>query len=209
LSVAFGHNLANGRGNITFFANALDREPLFAAERAFTSIPWGEDGDGNLVARGSFSTPALVIFTPVDLGAGNIFYTFEPDGTPRPSIDPDDRYNFAPVNYLQIPLTRLSGGAMANFEIGDGLETYLEFSHARNESILNLAEVPTAGSSISINVDNPVLIPETQQNYFLNLSMFMHALQVAPYVYSKSPSTILVSVTLKQCNASDLEDQVS
>lgn len=48
-----------------------------------------------------------------------------------------------------------------------------------------------------------------QQNYFLNLSMFMHALQVAPYVYSKSPSTILVSVTLKQCNASDLEDQVS
>lgn len=163
LSAAFGHNFAGGRGNVTLVANLLDREPLFAGDRELTGTTWREDGQGGVIRWGSFSTPASVIFTPVDTGSGDIFYTFEPDGSPRPSINPDDRHDVAPVSYLQIPLSRLSGSLFANVEVSSGLEAYTELTQTRNESKLNLAEVPTAGLTISVNVDNPVLHPETQQ----------------------------------------------
>ena len=40
-----------------------------------------------------------------------------PNDDPRAFISPDDFYNYAPVNYLQIPLTRYSGGAFLNYDL--------------------------------------------------------------------------------------------
>jgi iron complex outermembrane receptor protein len=163
LSVAFGHSLASGRGNITLFANVLDRDPLFAGEREFTSIAWQDTWEGEVVARGSPAIPETAIAQPVDLGNGEpVFALFESNGSLREFIDPDDFYNFAPINYLQLPLTRLSVGVMAGIELNDGLESYIELSHANNESRLNLAEVPAFGN-VDVNLDNPAFPSATSQ----------------------------------------------
>ncbi|MEM9369495.1 MAG: TonB-dependent receptor, partial [Planctomycetota bacterium] len=80
---------------------------------------------------------------------------------PRAFVDPDDRYNFAEVNYLQTPLKRLSAGLMANWQFSDRLEGYAELSITNNESRVNLAPV-SAGGVLTVNVDNPLLTPLTQ-----------------------------------------------
>jgi iron complex outermembrane receptor protein len=162
LDVAYGHNLANGRGNVVVYAGVLEREELFAAEREFTSVALEDDWEGNLFPSGSFRVPEMVLFAPVDVGSGPIFPIFEPDGTFREFIDPDDRYNFAPINYLQVPLSRVSAAVMADYRFSDAAEAYVELSYAGNESETNLAEVP-AGGPLTINLDNPLLAPETRQ----------------------------------------------
>jgi outer membrane receptor protein involved in Fe transport len=95
--------------------------------------------------------------------------TFNPDGTPREFIYPDDWYNYAPVNYLQIPLNRLALGMMGHYDLSDRFEAYLEASFIRNEPAQNLAPVP-AFFSAEINLDNPGLTPETRQLFADNYS---------------------------------------
>ena len=163
LNISYGHNFAGGRGNITVFGGVLDREESFAADRTISEVPWQDDWEGNLVRGGSFTVPEGIVFSPrVDLGSGPVFITFDQNGVPVEFIDPDDKYNFAPVNYLQTPLRRYSGGLFLNYNISSNVETYFEITHTRNEARQNLAPVP-ATSNYSINPDNPVLSPEAQQ----------------------------------------------
>ncbi len=162
LNVAFGHNFASGRGNVVLYAGALERDATFAGEREFSSEALEDDWQGSLVPGGSFRAPELVIFAPVDAGNGPIFPIFEADGTFREFLDPEDRYNFAPINYLQTPLTRLSAGILADYQVSDALDFYVELGYANNESELNLAEVP-AGGALTVNIDNPFLAPSSRQ----------------------------------------------
>ncbi|GMR14511.1 MAG: hypothetical protein BMS9Abin30_0113 [Gammaproteobacteria bacterium] len=163
-NITYGHQLANGRGNITLFASYYEREPLFAGEREFTSVPWIDTWEGELVPGGSWATPGAVAFFPdVDFGDGQLVNTtWDPDGTPRAFIYPDDLYNYAPINYLQTPLTRKSVGLMATFKVADNFEAYFEAAYTRNEALQNLAPSPFYDSFV-VNTDNPVLSPETRQ----------------------------------------------
>jgi iron complex outermembrane receptor protein len=163
LSLAYGHDFSNGHGNITFYANWLERKPLFAGARESTRVAYFDDWEGNLVEGGSSRTPAGRVNSPsADLGDGPVQVTFNPDGTPREFISPDDLYNYQPVNYLQIPLTRYAVGAMGHYDLSPDFEGYFEASFIRNESSNNLAAVP-AQLFLEINLDNPVLVPEAQQ----------------------------------------------
>jgi outer membrane receptor protein involved in Fe transport len=168
LNLAYGHNFANGRGNVTVYANMLERKPLFAADREFTRIPyWDNWFEGILEEGGSSRIPeGQIIFPLADLGNGPGGVTFNPDGTPR-AFDPDDWYNYAPVIYLQIPLSRYALGVMGNYDLTDSFEGYLEASFIRNEPAQNLAPVP-ADLFAEINLDNPMLTPEARQLFVDN-----------------------------------------
>jgi outer membrane receptor protein involved in Fe transport len=164
VNVAYGHNLASGRGNITLYAGFYERKPLFAAERDHTSVVYSVDWDtGELNLGGSPVIPAGSVFFPaVDLGSGPVRLTWNPDGTPR-AYDPDsDKYNYAPVNYLQTPLTRYSIGLQATYNVSDNFEAYVEAAFTRNESKRNLAPFP-AFDFVVVNTDNPLLTPATRQ----------------------------------------------
>jgi len=162
-NVAWGSELSGGAGNIAAYANYVDREPVLAGSREFTRYAWFDDWEGNLVQGGSSSIPAGLITWPrVDFGNGPKMVTFEDDGSPREYINEQDAYNYQPVNYLQIPLTRYAAGAMGYHEVSESFEAYFEASMIRNETKRNLAAVP-ATASVEVNLDNPVLAPETRQ----------------------------------------------
>jgi outer membrane receptor protein involved in Fe transport len=186
LNVAFGHNLADGSGNIVVYADVLERDELFAAERAITRVALEDDWQGNLVPRVNYRVPELLIGQPVDVGDGPIFPIFEPDGTFRAFVDPDDRYNFAPINYLQLPLSRVSAGVMADYRVSDAIEIYAELGYASNEAETNLAEVP-AGGLLTINLDNPLLAPETRQMLADNFTV---APNLARFAYGRRMSEV-------------------
>jgi outer membrane receptor protein involved in Fe transport len=164
IGITYGHNFRNGRGNITGYATYLERESLLAGERGFTSIAYVDDWDtGELVEAGSGIVPdGVIAFPPADLGGGPDWVIFEPDGSPRQFIRPEDLYNFAPANYLQIPLTRAAVGAMGHYEFSSGIEGYAELGFVRNEPEQRLAALPIP-TAAGINLDNPFLTPEAQQ----------------------------------------------
>lgn len=172
LNLAYGHDLASGRGNVTFYAGLQDRESLYASERELTRVSWtNNDSNGTLFQSGSPSVPeGRIGFPLVDFGNGPVQTIFDADGTPRAFVTPDDFYNFQEVNYLQTPLTRYSGGVFANYALENGYELYLESGYSRNESVQVLAPVP-ASMFIEVNTDNPVLVPETQQFFIDNFEV--------------------------------------
>ena len=65
LNLTYGHNFANGRGNITVFGAYLDREELRSSERELTAVtwsdPWWTPGAGELVQSGSSAVPEGLI----------------------------------------------------------------------------------------------------------------------------------------------------
>ncbi len=164
VNITYGHNLASGRGNITAYASYYDREPLFAGEREFTSYAWIDTWEGELIAGGSSATPESVVLSPrVDFGDGVLARTtWNTDGTPRAWNPDTDLYNYAPVNYLQTPLTRYSVGLMGTYDVSDKFEAYVEAAYTRNEASQTLAPSPFA-EFVLVNTDNPVLTPETRQ----------------------------------------------
>jgi len=188
---AYGHNLASGRGNITVFAGYYERKPLFASEREHTSVPMWDTWAGELVEGGSSFIPAGLVVSPlVDLGSGPVRMTWNPDGTPRAWDSANDLYNYAPLNYLQIPLTRLTAGIQANYGISDNFEVYIETAFTRNEARNNLAVVPV-GAFVLVNTDNPLLTPETRQVFeeqltvepgFAGMSLRRRMLELGPRI---------------------------
>ena len=171
INLTDGHQFANGKGNITLFGGYYDREPLFQSEREFTQFAWFDAGDGEVVQGGSSATPQGTIFSPrIDYGDGQgpVRTIFDQSGDPRAFVIPDDFYNYAPVNYLQVPLTRYSGGVFLNYDLSNNLEGYAELTHTRTENRQNLAPVPFF-EVLVFNLDNPLLTPATQQLFADNL----------------------------------------
>lgn len=163
-NAAYGHEFSGGRGNVTVFGGYYDREATFAGQREFTAVPYQDQwfADGSVIQTGSSAIPAgMIPGPPADLGNGPEQVTFSPDGNPVAYQYPDDVYNFAPVNYLQTPLTRYSGGVFLNYDFSDQLESYAELTFTRNEARQNLAPVPFF-STIVTNTDNPEYTPATQ-----------------------------------------------
>jgi len=163
INLTYGHNFQNGRGNLTVFAAYLDREELLADQRELTSVPWMDTWEGELVEGGSSRIPEGAVFFPdYDFGNGPSRVTFDPDGNAREFIDPDDRYNYAPWNYIQTPLERQTAGFFFNYDLSDRTELYMEGAYTRNRHRAVLAPTP-AGGFFEFNTDSPVMTPFTQQ----------------------------------------------
>ena len=89
---------------------------------------------------------------------------FAPGGDIVRFFFPTDSYNFAPVNYLQVPLERISGNLAGSIKISPAFEPFVELSYIRTRSPQQLAPAPafigTGADSVfpaQVNLDNPFL----------------------------------------------------
>jgi outer membrane cobalamin receptor len=157
VNLAWGHNF--DQGNVTIFGGYLDREATFQSQRDFSAQSIDDNWFTSMLQPGgSPTTPAGTISFPrVDFGNGPARTTWDPNGDPREFVDPDDLYDFGPVNYLQIPLERYSAGLLFNYELADSAELYSELMYAENRAVNSLAPTGTFGAFVAINTDNPVL----------------------------------------------------
>jgi outer membrane receptor protein involved in Fe transport len=172
INLAYGTSIAGGRGNLTVFGGYYERESLHASARAFTDVPIEEDREtGELFEGGSPITPNGVISAPpIDWGLGPAGTTWDANGIPRVFEDKDDLYNFAGANYLQVPLQRVSAGIFAQLDVGETSEIYLESALTNNKAATELAPTPAWDITI-VNIDNPLLTPETQQLFADNFQV--------------------------------------
>jgi iron complex outermembrane recepter protein len=149
-----GSNFADDRGNATLAVSYTKRSPSFQGSREFSRIDAAGGSATGLTGRldNQFSNP----FVP----AGN--QAFNPDGSVRPFVNDfdltnpaTDRYNFAPVNYLQTPQERFTVTALANYDVSENINAYVEATYVKTNVKLQLA--PTPATNILVDPLSPVL----------------------------------------------------
>ncbi|WP_444611418.1 TonB-dependent receptor domain-containing protein [Blastomonas fulva] len=88
---------------------------------------------------------------------GGFGFTFNDQGTAaRNAVDPADRYNLAPDNYLVIPQKRYMINSFTTYEFTPNVTGYLEMHYSQNEVRAQLAP-SNVGVSTLLNVNNPFL----------------------------------------------------
>ncbi|WP_374409082.1 TonB-dependent receptor domain-containing protein [Pelagerythrobacter sp.] len=165
--VAIGSDLADGRGNVTAYAEYYRRGSIFQGDRDFSFNALG-DGENGLVPGGSAGVPQGRFTAAENLaigagascggdgnpprnagcfdiaagtnypGAGAFFGT---PGTSTPYTSAN-AYNYAPTNYLMVPQERYTLGGYGSYEITDGIEAYAEVAFVNNRVENELAATP-------------------------------------------------------------------
>lgn len=171
VDVTFGVNTGDGKGNIALNVMYTDREDLFQGDRGFATFAQFEDEDDEgqpfLFNGGSSGIPQTNIrnpgFSGDDYPSGIVF---EQDGSARAfrsSGENNDFYNYAPVNYIQVPQTRYQASAFARYEIADFAEAYGRFMYTSSKVPQQLAPTPIF-QTVSFTLDgNPFLTPDAQR----------------------------------------------
>ena len=154
--VAWGIAFAGGRGHVTLVGDYFRRNEVFQDARAFSRTPIiGDDTTGQLLEFGTFATPAGAV-----AGFG-LFHTFEPDGTPRPFVEPDDRASLAAYNPLLTAMERYSGHVFGRYELTTDLAVRVEMTLARSMPEQKVADQFL--DFVTINADRPDITPEFRQ----------------------------------------------
>jgi outer membrane receptor protein involved in Fe transport len=145
---AIGSDFADGRGNVTAYAEYFERDPIFQGDRGFSEFALFGEGNEQFFPGGSSLPPETRL---TYLGDGDVTGTafennglaiFGSPGDIRDYRTPQDFYNYAPVNYLQLPQERYLVGGNANYEVNDSLEIYGEVSYVNNRVAAELAPTP-------------------------------------------------------------------
>ena len=154
-----GGNFADGKGNVVFNMSYTDREDLFQGDRDFSTFAQFEDGAGGLFNGGSSLVPGTRVNNPIFDGSPGIFNT---DGSIR-EFGNDDLYNFAPVNYIQVPQERHQITALGTYDLTDNMEIYGRAMFTDSRVPQQLAATPILEESEFTLDGNPFITPEAQQ----------------------------------------------
>ena len=158
---AVGATFDDGRGNATAYAEYYNRSPIFQGGRDFSFFALnGSQANGTLSPGGSSLPPETRLTyrgnapaaarAAAGFGSNNLGI-FGTPGQLRPYVTPGDLYNYAPVNYLQLPQERYLLGGYADYEISDGHEVFGEVTFVNNRVAAELAPTP-----ILVNVNLPI-----------------------------------------------------
>ena len=160
--LTLGGNFADGRGNVVFNMSFTDRDDLFQGDRDFASVAQFDNGDATgLEPGGSSGVPQGAIFNG-GLPHGVIFGQ---DGSYRQFVtggDVNDFYNYAPVNYIQLPQERHQINALGSFEVNENLEFYGRAMFTDSRVPQQLAPTPIFQTATFSLDNNPFLTAETQ-----------------------------------------------
>ncbi len=170
--ITLGANLADDRGNVVFNLSYTDRDELFQGDRDFSTFAQFDDTDANgnpiLINGGSSGVPGTSIFagglgtfSPDSFGV-----VFNQDGSVRPfetGPAPNDFYNYAPENYIQLPQTRYQAAAMGHFDISERATIFGSAMFTSSKVPQQLAPTPIFQTT-TFSVDgSPFLTAQAQQ----------------------------------------------
>ncbi|TCO75539.1 TonB-dependent receptor plug domain-containing protein [Chromatocurvus halotolerans] len=157
-NLTMGGNFADGRGNAVVSLGYNERESLLSSEREYSRFALAQDRANDRVVPGGSTARQG---TQIQVGS----IKFDPDGNVSPFVQPDDLYNFAPTNYLQIPQERFQLSSFARFEINEKLEVYARGTFTNYQADRQLAPLPFGFSGpTTFTVDgNPFLTAAAQQ----------------------------------------------
>ena len=164
---AIGSDFADGRGNVSIFAEYQKRGSIGQGERDFSRTAFG-DGANGLVPGGSPGVPQGRIVAPETLAIGIDASCGGEDNPPRNAgcysisegtnypgngaffgtpgtstpYNTTNAYNYAPANFLMVPQERWTLGGFGEYEVSDGINVYAEVNYINNRVENELAATP-------------------------------------------------------------------
>lgn len=181
MTVTFGGNFADDRGNITAYLGYTKRDPIFNGDRRWSrdALQSTYDDDDNvipgvLVPGGSVNarpTNILLADPAFDLDGDGIV-TVGPDGG---LVDGTSIFNFQGVNYLQVPQERHLLGALGHLELNEHAEVYTRIGFSNNDVSTQLAPLAVfLQDTYFVNLDdNPFLSPAERAALVTEAAGFM------------------------------------
>ncbi|WP_298464466.1 TonB-dependent receptor [uncultured Erythrobacter sp.] len=154
-----GTNTADGRGNVTIYANYEKREQVTQNNRSFSACTIGESGSatsfGGAGCVGSSNFRRFADFFNGDGVNDDVFQ--QEDGTLVPFVGgPAQTYNFGALNFFQRPSERFTLYGRAHYDITDNMEAFLDISYTDVFSDAQIAESASFGVH-PINCGNPLI----------------------------------------------------
>ena len=153
-----GGNFADGKGNVVFNMSYTDRDDLFQGDRDFSTFAQFDDYEGGLFDGGSSLVPGTRVNEAIFDGGPGIFNT---DGSIR--AFGDDFYNYAPVNYIQLPQERHQITALGKYDVTDNVQLYSRAMFTDSRVPQQLAATPILETTEFTLDGNPFITPEAQQ----------------------------------------------
>ncbi|HEY5238365.1 MAG TPA: TonB-dependent receptor [Rhizomicrobium sp.] len=160
-TLIMGANTADGKGNVTGYVGYRSISAVTQAARTFSSCSTGvsySNSFHNFNCGGSSTNPGGRL---VPEAAGNPYtntsFEYTPTGFDNYST-PKYGYNFAPLNYLQRPDERFTGGFFGHYEINKAVDIFTSFMFMDDHTVAQLA--PSGifyGSELNVNCNNPFL----------------------------------------------------
>jgi iron complex outermembrane recepter protein len=167
LSLLFGLNAPDGKGNVTAYFTFHDQDPVTQLKRDYSACQIKVGTSGSPACSGSSNSN---VFYLAD-GTGDTFSVlgnqFIVQGTAP--TNPPAVFNSNPYEYLLQQSTRYTAGFFANYEINSHVELYSNFNFMNDRTNVNVA--PSAlfqGSGVTpsggflVNCSNPFLSAQQQ-----------------------------------------------
>lgn len=173
--VTLGATTSDGRGNVVISANYFKRDQVLAAAREHAATQFNEvtingvpsiaPGGSTTIPQGRLNSNTLDDLGILDsfgdpIGSNGILIT--DDGRARAVVRPDDEFNFAPLNNIQLPLERYTLSAQGSYQINDGIRFFAEGTFANNTIERELAATPFSESGFQIDLRNPFITDDVR-----------------------------------------------
>ena len=171
-----GFNSADGKGNLTVYAEYMHRDPVAESQRAYGAHALASTNYtgcaktapathfGGFCFSGSGTEPQGRIKTAA-LGGPYVGQTtiFNPDQTLTPYAG--QTFNFAPYQYYQTQGERYSFGASGHYKVDDSIDFYTRMTFSENKNTAQIGPSPLT-ANFDINCGNPGLSVEERQTIF-------------------------------------------
>ena len=205
LSVIFGSNFADDRGNVTGYIGYSDRDQIMpTADRSWSLVSnAGGSGTGD---NGGLNAIGVNPFGGSTSSALNKRYAFNADGSSRLfvndfSLASGDRYNFSPVNPLLSEGKRFNMAFLSHYDITSNLQVYAEAFYTDSRNTAQLA--PTPATNIQIPYNNAFVSPSlaallaTRPNPTGNMDLSRRMTEVGARGESRNSDLYQVNLGLK------------
>ncbi|QAY77068.1 TonB-dependent receptor domain-containing protein [Sphingosinicella sp. BN140058] len=149
LTVPAGQTCTSAGGELGFRAGGSGDIP----NGRFSGIPTPGSAQSNPALNAAYAAAGIG-------GMGAFGFTFDEAGAAaRAALDPQDRFNLAPDNYLIQPQERWMINSFSHYDFTDSITGYMELHYSNN--VVNARLAPTnVGAPTLFDVNNPYLTPQ-------------------------------------------------
>jgi len=190
LNGVIGVNSPDGKGNITMYGGFRHLNAVTEDTRDFSACGTATTGNGSFICAGS-STAARVEDGNVGGGrfadingknGGGFFGPCSLSSTGGCTVDPSnanfgafrtftgaDKFNFAPLNYLQRPDQRYTMGAQGHYEFNKAIDVYSSLMFMDDHTV---AQIAPSGSFFGTTFNVPCSNPEMTAEEVADLCTF-------------------------------------
>jgi iron complex outermembrane receptor protein len=141
VTLLMGTNTADNKGNVTAYLSYRHIEPVLESKRDFSACSLTTNFTTGLFCSGSSNYDRIVSFDQIVNGAPGApadFFGGNTAWVPYAGL-PSQKFNYGPLNYLQRPDDRYTGGFFGHYEVNKAVDVYTSFMFADDHTVAQIA----------------------------------------------------------------------